>query len=166
MKSSTSHTIKNRDKSNDIFITPLPLAKYHIDMIETIETDTWYDPFKNDGSYYNQFPTEKKEWSEILDGKDFFDYDGKPEIICSNPPYSILDKVIEKSINLKPRVISYLIGVGNLTARRIEMLENAGYKLKSLHMCKVFKWYGMSACVVFDNTIEKSIISFDRIVWK
>lgn len=166
MKSSTSHAIKKRDKPNDIFITPLPLAKFHIDMIETIETDTWYDPFKNDGSYYNQFPTEKKEWSEILDGKDFFDYEGKPEIICSNPPYSILDKVIEKSINLKPRVISYLIGVGNLTARRIEMLENAGYKLKHLHMCKVFKWYGMSACVVFDNTIEKSIISIDRIVWK
>jgi hypothetical protein len=166
MKSSISHAIKKRDKPNDVFITPLPLAKFHIDMIETIETDTWYDPFKNDGSYYNQFPTEKKEWSEILDGKDFFDYEGSPQIICSNPPYSILDKVIEKSINLKPRVISYLIGVGNLTARRIEMLENAGYKLKSLHMCKVFKWYGMSACVVFDNTIEKSIISFDRIVWK
>ena len=48
MKSSISHAIKKRDKPNDVFITPLPLAKFHIDMIETIETDTWYDPFKND----------------------------------------------------------------------------------------------------------------------
>ena len=164
--SSISHTIKQRENPNDVFITPLALAKTHIDMIETRDNDIWYDPFKNNGSYFNQFPTENKEWSEILDGKDFFEYDGSPTIICSNPPYSMIDQVLEKSISLKPRVISYLIGVQNLTARRMEMMENAGYRIKALHMCKVFKWYGMSACIVWDNTIEKSIFSFDRVVWR
>lgn len=166
MTSSISHNIKQRDNANDVFITPLELAKTHIDMIDSRDDDVWYDPFKNDGSYYNQFPTEHREWTEILQGKDFFEYDGKPTVICSNPPYSMIDRVLEKSISLKPRIISYLIGVQNLTARRMEMMENAGYKIKSLHMCKVFKWYGMSACVVWDNTIEKSIFSFDRVVWK
>jgi hypothetical protein len=41
-------------------------------MIDTNDDDIWYDPFKNDGSYYNQFPTDNKIWAEILEG---FGYD-------------------------------------------------------------------------------------------
>ena len=85
-KSNTSHKIKQRETPNDVFITPIKLAKYNIDMIEYKEEDVWYDPFKNNGSYYNQFPNENKLWSEILDGKDFFDFNEKVDIVCSNPP--------------------------------------------------------------------------------
>ena len=71
MSSSSSHQIKKRDNANDVFITPLELAKKAIDMVDYQENFVWYDPFKNSGSYYNQFPSEcEKEWSEILDGKD------------------------------------------------------------------------------------------------
>ena len=55
--------------------------------------------------------------------------------------------------------------MGNLTARRIEMFEDAGYGLTKIHMCKIFKWYGMSFIVQFEKD-KTSIISFDRIVWK
>ena len=140
MKSSVSTNIKIRAIPNDVFITPLPLAKTAIDLIEYTFEDTWLDPFKNDGSYYNQYPENcNKKWCEILDNVDFFDFDEHVDIICSNPPYSCLDKVIEKSINLKPRVINYLIGINNLTARRLEMFEKANYGLTKLHMCKVYK---------------------------
>ena len=87
------------------------------------------------------------------------------DIICSNPPYSIIDKILEKSVALNPRVISYLIGVNNLTAKRIEYMENNGYGLKKIHMCKVWKWFGMSFIVQFEKG-EKSCMSFDRIVWR
>jgi DNA modification methylase len=60
MSSSISHSIKKREKANDVFITPLDLSKKQIDMIEYNEGDIWFDPFKNSGSYYNQFPNEKK----------------------------------------------------------------------------------------------------------
>lgn len=166
MKSSVSTNIKIRAIPNDVFITPLPLAKTAIDLIEYTFEDTWLDPFKNDGSYYNQYPKNcNKKWCEILDNVDFFDFDEPVDIICSNPPYSCLDKVIEKSINLKPRVINYLIGINNLTARRLEMFEKANYGLTKLHMCKVYKWYGMSIIVQFEKN-KKSIISYDRMVWK
>ena len=165
MSSNVSHKIKKRNSSNDIFITPLELAKKAIDMIEYNQADIWFDPFKNTGNYYNQYPNDNKLYSEILEGKDFFDFNEKIDIICSNPPYSIIDKVIEKSIELKPRVINYLIGVGTLTARRLEMFENAGYGLTKIHMCKVYKWYGMSFIIQFEKN-KQSIISFDRIVWK
>lgn len=166
MSSDSSHKIKKRDSPNDVFITPLNLAKINIDMIETNESDVWFDPFKNNGSYYNQYPTDNKDWCEILEGKDFFSYGGDVDVICSNPPYSLMDKILYKSCELNPRVIAYLIGVGNLTTRRIEMMENHGYKIVKLHMCKVWKWYGMSFFVVWEKTESDGIISYDRTVWR
>jgi len=169
MSSSISHKIKQRKNGKDVFITPLPLSKKQIDMIEYQDGEIWYDPFKNSGSYYNQFPNENKKWSEILEGRDFFIFDEEVNIICSNPPYSLMDNVIIKSIELEPRIISYLIGVGNLTSRRIEMFNTAGYSLRKFHMCKVFKWYGMSCIVQFEkmeNGIIDNIITFDRTVWR
>ena len=161
----TSHKIKGRETPNDIFITPINLCKKAISMIDYDDKDVWYDPFKNTGNYYNNFPTDKKEWSEILDDKDFFDFNGDISIVCSNPPYSILDDVIKKTISLEPRVINYLIGINNLTTRRIEMFNDAGYGLTKLHMCKVWKWYGMSVIIQFEKN-KDNIISYDRIIWK
>lgn len=179
MSSKISHKIKQRTNPKDVFITPKPLAKKAIDMVQDslkkqlaidgriVENFVWYDPFKNSGSYYNQFPNNEEEhkWSEILEGKDFFEFNEKIDVICSNPPYSMLDKVFKKCIELKPQIINLLIGVGNLTARRIEMMENAGYGLTKLHMCKVFKWYGMSYIVQFEKGM-KGIMSYDRKVWR
>jgi len=176
MSSKINTGIKKRKTANDVFITPLPLAKKQIDMIDSKLNDIWYDPFKNNGSYYDQFPNNqseniidfyntKNEWTEMLMNKDFFTFDKKVDIICSNPPYSIMDKVIKKSIELEPRVISYLIGVNNLTARRIEMFNKAGYGLTRLHMCKVFQWFGMSFIVQFEKGKE-NIIDYDREVWR
>ena len=39
-----SRKIKKRDKANDVFLTPLILAKKHIDLIEYKDSDIWYDP--------------------------------------------------------------------------------------------------------------------------
>ena len=165
MSSKTGHKIKKRDNANDVFITPLSLAKKAIDMVEYKPDDIWFDPFKNNGSYYNQFPNENKVYTEILEQKDFFDFNENINIICSNPPYSLMDKVIEKSIELQPHTINYLIGIGNLTARRIEMFEKAGYGLTKMHMCKVFKWYGMSVIVQFEKG-KDNVITYDREVWR
>ena len=163
--SQKNHKIKHRKNPNDVFITPLALAKTHIDMIKTKKNWCWYDPFKNSGSYYNQFPTENKKWSEILENKDFFEFDEEVDVICSNPPYSMINKVLEKSVELKPKVISYLLGINNLTAKRMEFMEKHGYYITKIHMCKVFKWFGMSVAVVWEKN-KKPIISYDRVVWR
>ena len=49
---SRCNNIKSRPKPNDVFITPVELAKKHIDMIDYEEDDLWLDPCKNNGSYY------------------------------------------------------------------------------------------------------------------
>ncbi len=165
MSSKVSHSIKSRTNPNDVFITPLDLSKKHIDMIDTVEGDIWLDSCKNSGSYFNQFPTENKKYCEILEDKDFLECNEKVDIICDNPPYSILDKWFKKVIELNPRIYSCLIGINNLTTRRIEWFENAGYGIKKLRMLKVYKWYGMSYIVVFEKGC-KSIMEIDRKVWR
>jgi len=164
MNEKISRSIKKRDKANDIFITPLPLAKKHIDLIEYQDSDIWYDPFKNSGNYYNQFPNDNKLWSEILEDNDFFEFNTEVDIICSNPPYSMLDKVIKKSIELNPHTISYLIGQNNLTAKRIETLNNAGYGLYKCVMMKVWDWYGLSYIVYFKKD-KPNCIDIDRNIY-
>ena len=166
MNSNVAHKIKHRDKPKDVFITPEKLAKTHIDMIgPKYKTSIWYDPFKNSGSYYNQYPTDNKKWSEILEDKDFFDFNEEVDVIASNPPYSMIDKVLEKSVALKPMIISYLLGINNLTAKRMEYMEANGYYITKLHMCKVFKWFGMSLIVVWEKG-GVPILGYDRKVWR
>jgi hypothetical protein len=161
----TSINIKKLKTPKNVFITPLDLAKKHIDMIDSVDSDLWLDSSKNSGSYYNQFPTDNKDYCEILEGIDFLEYHGEPDIICDNPPYSMLNDWFKKVIELKPRVYSCLIGINNLTARRIEWFKEAGYGIKKLKMLKVYNWFGMSYIVVFEKGYS-SIIDIDRKVYR
>ena len=186
MSSNSSHLIKGRKNAKDVFITPKALAKMHIDMVPDeykIPKSIWLDPCANSNVYFDQFP---KIWNkyrcEILEGNSFFDctikklsngdveehpkmsYYQPKYVICSNPPYSILDDWFKKTIELNPDCFSYLIGIGNLTARRIEWCEKAGYGLTKMKMLKVKSWYGMSVIVVFEKN-KKSIMTIDRKVW-
>lgn len=168
MSSKISHDIKHRQEPKDVFITPEELAQKHIERVAEIscESDYWLDPFMNSGNYYNNFPTENKDWCEILENRNFFTYTDKVDVICSNPPYSMIDDVLKMSMMLDPRVISYLLLVHHLTTRRIELMEKNGYKIQDIYLTKVYKWYGMSAIVTFVKTDEPSIISYDRKVWR
>ena len=170
MSSNSSHLIKGRKTAKDIFITPKALAKMHIDMIpDEYKTDSsiWLDPCANSNIYFDQFPDTiyYKYRYEILEGTNFLDMNASNNnVICSNPPYSILDDWFKKTIELNPDCFSYLIGIGNLTARRIEWCEKAGYGLTKMKMLKVKSWYGMSVIVVFEKN-KPSIMTIDRKVW-
>jgi hypothetical protein len=160
--SAVGHAIKHRAAPNDVFYTPSSVVKRHLEMIERLPTDKWLDPFKGEGAYYDEFP-ENKDWCEISNGRDFFDYVEPVDIIVSNPPYSCLDRVLEHSVSLKANIISYLIGQQNLTAKRIEYMNKEGYGLSKICLLKVFKWYGMSYIVVFEKGKE-NCIEYDRTV--
>jgi len=172
MSSSTSHKIKSRTTGNDVFITPRKLAKLHIDMIpQEYHEDTWLDPCKNDGSYYDQFPDyAEREYCEILEDKDFFKWESGspgPQVIIGNPPYSILDAWLKHTLECNPDCFSYLIGQGALTTRRMEWIEKAGYTITRLHLTKVYKWYGMSYIVMCEKGLDlPQKITMDRTVWR
>ena len=169
---STLDKIKKRKEANDVFITPETVVKVHMDILKPFmeEYDKILDPFYGTGRYYDALiltaPNNCEfDFTEINMGKDFFDYDKPVDIIASNPPYSILEKVLEKCISLNPRVISFIIGINNLTAKRLEYMNKNGYYLQNLHMTKVFQWFGMSLILTFIKG-GKNCIDFDRKVHK
>lgn len=165
MFSSISRSIKQRTSPKDVFYTPTAVAVAHIAQIPSKEGDLWLDPFRGRGVYYDHFTTDHKEWCEITDGRDFFEYEGTPDVICSNPPYSLLDRVLQKTIELKPRVISYLLLHGAISTCRLEMLNKAGYGLTRIHMTKVYHWYGIAEIYTFEKDAPNiAQITYDRIV--
>jgi len=166
MTSKISHSIKHRTVAKDVFYTPLTVVKNHLDLIESKPNEIWYDPFYGEGIYHNNFPTENKIYSEIAMNKDFFEFNDKVDLIVSNPPYSILDDILKHSVELKPRIISYLLGHGSVTPRRMEYMKSQGYGLISIYTCKVWKWYGMSQIYTFekDASWDSCKILFDRTV--
>jgi type I restriction-modification system DNA methylase subunit len=173
MKSSISDTIKKRDTPKDVFYTPQSLVQIHLDLVKPfiLENDKILDPFFGEGIYYNNYPlfftnNNTFDYTEISLEKDFFEYSSPVDVIVSNPPYSMIDKVLEKSVSLTPHTISYLIGHGNLTTRRIEYMNKHGYFLVQFHLTKVWKWYGMSSIITFSKQGKTNCISFDRIVHK
>jgi hypothetical protein len=171
MSSQISHSIKHRDVAKDKFYTPQSLVKIHLQKFKDIPHGSLIlEPFYGEGVYYNEmmrmFPHCSLAYTEIDKGLDFFEYKEPTDYIISNPPYSIIDKVLQHSVSLKPKVISYLIGFHNLTAKRIEYMNNNGYFITDFHLTKVMAWYGMSLIVSFSNMVTENIISIDRKVHK
>ena len=174
MNPQTSRKIRNRTNPNDVFITPKLLAKRQIDMVmSSLQNDKhdnaiWYDPFRNSGNYFYQFPEGNHHWSEILDGDDFFAFPaGKHvDVVYSNPPYSCINQILAKTVEIKPKYISYLVGVGNLTPKRLEFLNIHGYFMENIHMCNVTHFYGSSFIIQFKLGLGNNVMSYDRGYWK
>ena len=103
MNSNLGHKIKQRSKKNDIFITPIQLAKKHINLIEYKDDEIWFDPFKNSGNYYNNYPNDNKEWCEILDNKDFINVTMTAEKwlpLTECPPENLAEFLRMKKLNI------------------------------------------------------------------
>lgn len=62
------------------------------------------EPCRGSGSFYNNIKG-KKDWCEIDECKDFFDYNKKVNWIITNPPYSIYDKFLLKAFEVADNVV-------------------------------------------------------------
>ncbi len=162
--------VKKRDCPNDVFITPDSLIEVHFNLIKPYlkEDDIILDPCSHHTQkYYNKFKDcgYETDWCEITMGRDFLLHDRVCNVICGNPPYSIINPFLDKIIELRPRVCSLLIGFMNLTTKRLEVMEKAGYKLKEFHLTKVHAWFGMSLLVVWELG-GNNCINYDRTIHK
>jgi len=154
MKSNIAHSIKHRTKPNDEFYTPKDLAEKLFKLVPIKEDDIIMDNAYGTGNFY----------FKGLRSEDFLNDNREVDWYITNPPYSFLDEWLDKSCNAK-KGFAYLLTIHNLTPRRIEMCEKKGLYITKIHMCKVFKWYGISAFIIWERK-EKGIIDYDRKVWK
>jgi hypothetical protein len=163
-----SNSIQKKIKQNDIRYTPITLVERHIEHIKDLIEfgDVIYEPFAGKGVYVNhlreKFPNNQIEQTEIETGTNFFLFNESVDIIISNPPYSCMDKVLEHSVKLKPKIISYLIGYLNLTPRRVKFMNDNGFFIERMFVCKIRSWFGISCIITFSNQIDKNIIEVER----
>jgi len=156
----TAKNIQKREKPIDVFYTPPELVEKHLSLIDFKPKDILYDPFKGQGAYFNNYPKgHKKYYTEITEGLDFFKFDKKVDIIVSNPPFSLFNEVFKKSIELKPRIISYLMGCINLSPKRLKMMKDAGYGLTKLVIVTVSGWFAATYIVVWELDKE-DVVTF------
>lgn len=103
-------------KTNDDIMTPNHIAKYIIEKLPINENDFLYDPFRGGGAFYDNFPARnKKSWSEIKEGEDFFDFNEKVDWIISNPPYSKYTEVMQHSYDIADNIV-YLIPLNKIVS--------------------------------------------------
>ena len=164
-----ANLVRSREVANDLFWTPKSLVKIHLEMLipHVRPDDLILEPARGRGAYYDYFelafPEANYDWCEITDGRDFFEYSigNSPDVILTNPPFSLLKRFIERMILLNPRVISLLLNSYAMTPCRIQEFNDAGYYLVGYHLTRVNRWFGCSCIVVFSREATSNIISID-----
>lgn len=161
--SAVGHSIKHRENPNDVIYTPRELAAELVREVPFGPGETLLDPFRGGGAFFDHMPG--AEWCEIAEGRDFFEWADPVDWCISNPPWSMVDRVLEHTCEISRKGFAYLLANHGLTPRRLEIVEAAGFGLTKMRLSKVFKWYGIAAFCVFQRD-AKSIVGYDRTVWR
>jgi len=120
--------IPNGCKRNDVVMTPEYLTKQIIEYFKP--TGKMLEPCKGSGNFLKYM--KDSDWCEITEGKDFFEYNKDVDWIITNPPYSILRKFLQKSMQISNNIV-FLIPWNHicLTARLRDIRE-AGFGIKEI----------------------------------
>lgn len=95
---------------NDIVFTPPSVAKM---VLKEFQPKGFVlEPCRGLGGFYNEL-SEPKDWCEIADGRDFFDYHKHVDWIVSNPPYSNWDKWLEHSFEIADDIL-YVVPIAKV----------------------------------------------------
>ena len=159
MKQHIAHNIKHRKHANDEFYTPRKLASELVKYLPIYDGETVLEPCYGDGAFKEALPQ-----AVLLNG-DYYSYNNSIDWVVTNPPYSDLDRWLTHSFAIANQGVALLLGLLNVTPRRLEMANKAGFGLTSIHLCKVYHWFGISAFCVWRRGAG-DIIKYDRTVWK
>ena len=151
-------TIQNKKNANDVIYTPLPVAIKMMEMCDITPHMTVLDPCKGTGVFYDNLPECKKSFCEITEGRDFFDWTEKVDLIIGNPPYSIWTKWMAHTVKITDK-FCYIMNNFNFTDNRMRDIINAGFGITQIHLLKIDWWFSHQYLVVFERN-KPSIISF------
>jgi len=147
-----------KDETYFFHQTPNELCKKLIETLPIEEGDVLLEPFKGEGSFFNNFPNNTKNlFCEIEEGICYKSYTKKCDWVISNPPFRLEDEIKGKRINtffklilhFAPLVNKGIAFLGNdycfssLTPTRLKLLETEyGLFLNGYVVCSIKKWRG------------------------
>ena len=159
MNSNITHNIKHRQYANDEFMTPLELAKSLSLLLPNLEGKLIIEPCPGQGAFIQTVP------GIIGLNQDFYTFNLPVNWIITNPPYSDLNHWLKHSFELATDGVALLVGLLNITPKRMELANSHNFGLTQIHLCKVFHWFGISAFCIWERG-KSDIVSYDRVVWR
>ncbi len=127
---------KKNTPDKDIVMTPVETA---VDVINNFSpTGTILDPCRGTGAFYNNLPsTCQKDWCELSEGKDFFDYKDKVDWIITNPPWSKIKEFIIHSMTIANDIV-YLISINHYSTKaRLRLIHENDFRIKEIYCVKI-----------------------------
>ncbi len=113
--------INCREKPNDVFYTPANLVKELISIVPLQEGDSILDPFAGTGVWFDNYPVNNlKEWAEIERGRDFWGIESRYDWLITNPPFSQLSAIFERSCYLSKKGFAYLLPLSGLNNKTVQ----------------------------------------------
>lgn len=158
------------------------LAKLLIDKVPLVNGDVVLEPFRGEGAFYDNLPTfVHKDWCEIMEGRNFVDYDKRVDWIVSSPPATLPDFLEDDNTSLFFKICNYwassdLVRKGfcflvnapsylALTPKRLEVLKNYGFTLKRQIVVNVKEFKNRSFFIIFGrSTIKVKEPHFDYLL--
>lgn len=143
--------------------TPEELCKELIKKVDIKEGDSLLEPFKGEGAFFNNFPSNTiNNYCEIEEGFDFKSFNAIVDWVITNPPFRLIDDN-NKRVNSFYYLLNYyadkvnkgICFLGNdyclttLTPKRIKELNDKGLYLHKIIVCSVKKWRGRYFFMIF-----------------
>ena len=141
-----SKSLKNSLKNpNDNVFTPKELAINCINSFDLKTNDIVLDPFFGNGVFFNNYPDYvNKQLCEIEPpfNSDFFQYNHKVDWIISNPPFSMLSKILEHTVVITEKGFGYIMPGYALSNKRLNILKNNNFGITGISYFYVTEWFG------------------------
>ena len=125
-------TVPNRTgkaTASDTVQTPVEIAGMIVSYFSPVGLTL--EPCRGAGNIYKELP-EPKDWCEIMEGKDFFDYHRKVDWIVTNPPFSIYDRFLSHCFEIADNVVLLVPIAKAFKSMRIEKLVDEYGGLKTI----------------------------------
>ena len=149
-------------KDGDWDQTPEETCREIIRAIPWIDGELVLEPFCGDGSFLRNLPKcVRTDWCEIEKGRDFFQYNGTPDTIITNPPHrdkagviNLVVPCLERCLQVAMRRVVFLVNdktFSALTPGRLKKYEEWGWGITHLSVCSVKKWPGRYYVVIWEK---------------
>lgn len=111
-------------KGNDIVMTPPALAQAIVRALGP--TGRVLDAARGEGAFYNTGAF--TDWTEISEGRDFFEWKERTDWVITNPPFSIFRKFLKHAMSVSDNValLCHVPGLLGQRARNRDV-EAAGF---------------------------------------
>jgi len=155
--------------------TPEALCRHIVSMFEWEDFETVLEPARGTGNFWRAIPSNVcRDWCEIQEGRDFFQYDKRCDTIITNPPFreeingvrvNMVTRFLEHSMEIADKRIIFLMKMFvSLTPLRLSRYQANGWNMTRLKVFNIRAWFGRFSLVVFEKN-KPSIIEWSTQSW-